>query len=118
MKVWAGYLLASFLVGFWSAVNADATGKTVVLLIFDSLTFDLCRETEAFDFVDHDQILKKFQDLYMIKGRLLEFKKNYVCGRTQSVVIENCQSSSKPVLSGILQGFILPSWGPYSMFCS
>ena len=45
MKLWAGYLLVSFLVGLWSAVNADATGNTVVFIDFYRLMFDPGRET-------------------------------------------------------------------------
>ena len=70
----------------------------------DVVYFDF---SKAFDSVNHDLILRKLKDLYGIEGRLLKFLKNYLCGRTQSVVIENCQSSSKPVLSGVPQGSIL-----------
>ena len=47
MKLWAGYLLVSFLVGLWSAVNADATGDTAVFIDFYCLMFDPGRETEV-----------------------------------------------------------------------
>ena len=34
MRLWRGYLLVSVIVGLWSAVNADATGKPIVLIDF------------------------------------------------------------------------------------
>ena len=45
--------------------------------------------------------------MYGIDFRLLKFVQNYLQGREQSVVIENCVSTSKPVLSGVPQGSIL-----------
>ena len=47
MKLWAGYLLAGFLVGLWSAPNVVATGNTVVFIHFYFLMFDPGRETEV-----------------------------------------------------------------------
>ena len=70
----------------------------------DIVYFDF---SKAFDSVNHDRILKKLKDMYGIDGRLLKFIENYLQGREQSVVIENCISSSKPVLSGVPQGSIL-----------
>ena len=84
---------------------------SVVLSINDTKTlstdvvyFDF---SKAFDSVNHDLILKKLKEIYGIEGRFLKFIKNYLCEREQSVVIENCKSSSKPVLSGVPQGSIL-----------
>ena len=34
MGLWRGYLIVSVIVGLWSAVNADATGKPIVLIDF------------------------------------------------------------------------------------
>ena len=70
----------------------------------DVVYFDFAK---AFDSVNHDLILTKLKSMYHIDGRLLKFIQSYLQGREQSVVIENCVSSSKPVLSGVPQGSIL-----------
>ena len=70
----------------------------------DVVYFDFAK---AFDSVNHDLILTKLKSMYHIDGRLLKFIQSYLKGREQSVVIENCSSSSKPVLSGVPQGSIL-----------
>ena len=70
----------------------------------DVVYFDF---SKAFDSVNHDLILTKLKSMYGIDGRLLKFVQNYLQGREQSVVIENCVSTSKPVLSGVPQGSIL-----------
>ena len=70
----------------------------------DVVYFDFAK---AFDSVNHDLILTKLKSMYHIDGRLLKFLQSYLQGREQSVVIENCVSSSKPVLSGVPQGSIL-----------
>ena len=70
----------------------------------DVVYFDF---SKAFDSVNHDLILSKLKSMYGIDGRLLKFIQNYLQGREQSVVLENCVSTSKPVLSGVPQGSIL-----------
>ena len=70
----------------------------------DVVYFDF---SKAFDSVNHDLILTKLKSMYGIDGRLLKFVQNYLQGREQSVVIDNCVSTSKPVLSGVPQGSIL-----------
>ena len=84
---------------------------SVVLSINDCSTFSTdvvyFDFSKAFDSVNHDLILQKLKYMYGIDGRLLKFLKNYLSGREQSVVLENCKSSTKPVLSGVPQGSIL-----------
>ena len=63
--------------------------------------------SKAFDSVNHDLILQKLQEYYFINGRLLQFIRNYLCGRAQCVTLENCSSTTKSVLSGEPQGSIL-----------
>ena len=60
--------------------------------------------SKAFYSVNHDLILGKnnFKS-YSIHGRLLNFLKNYLCEREQSVALDGVQSSSKPLLSGVPQ---------------
>ena len=84
---------------------------SVVLSINDTKTlstdvvyFDF---SKAFDSVNHEIVLRKLKESYKIDGRLLKFIMNYLKGREQSVVIDNCKSSSKPVLSGVPQGSII-----------
>ena len=70
----------------------------------DVIYFDFAK---AFDSVNHDLILYKLKNLYSIGGLLLNFVKNYLKGRKQSVVIEGFTSSPLPVISGVPQGSIL-----------
>jgi hypothetical protein len=84
---------------------------SVVLSINDTKTlntdvvyFDF---SKAFDSANHDIVLRKLKESYKIDGRIRKFIMNYLKGREQSVVIDNCESSSKPVLSGVPQGSII-----------
>ena len=70
----------------------------------DVVYFDF---SKAFDSVNHDLILHKLKHLYGINGRFLKFIMNYLCGRSQCVVIGNAKSDILPVLSGVPQGSIL-----------
>ena len=70
----------------------------------DVVYFDF---SKAFDSVNHDIILQKLKYFYNIDGRLLKFLKNYLCGRKQCVVIDNCKSVEKDVRSGVPQGSII-----------
>ena len=90
--------MVNFLDGVVLSINDTKTLST------DIVYFDF---SKAFDSVNHDRILMKLKEMYGIDGRFLKFIKNYLQGREQSVVIENCVSSSKPVLSGVPQGSIL-----------
>ena len=90
--------MVNFLDGVALSINDIKTLST------DVVYFDF---SKAFDSVNHDRILMKLKEMYGIDGRFLKFIKNYLQGREQSVVIENCVSSSKPVLSGVPQGSIL-----------
>ena len=70
----------------------------------DVVYFDFAK---AFDTVNHDILLYKLKHYFDIDGRLLKFIKNYLSDREQQVVIGNCTSSRKTVLSGVPQGSIL-----------
>ena len=70
----------------------------------DIVYFDF---SKAFDSVNHDLILKKLKFNYGIDGLLLNFLREYLINRSQSVVLGNYTSSPKPVVSGVPQGSIL-----------
>ena len=70
----------------------------------DVIYFDF---SKAFDSVHHDIILQKLKYDYGIDGLLLNCICNYLKGREQTVVLGNCKSTSKNVLSGVPQGSIL-----------
>ena len=70
----------------------------------DIIYFDF---SKAFDSVNHDLLLNKLKNMYNIEGRLLKFLTSYLSGREQRVLVDNCQSELKPVLSGVPQGSIL-----------
>ena len=70
----------------------------------DVVYFDFAK---AFDSVNHDIILQKLKKQFSIDGLLLKFVREYLQGRTQRVIIDGCESSTLPVLSGVPQGSIL-----------
>ena len=61
---------------------------------------------KAFDKVDHSILLKKIK-AYGIDGKLFEWIKQFLCGRTQTVVVDGKKSISMPVISGVPQGTVL-----------
>ena len=67
--------------------------------------FDL---KKAFDSVPHHALLEKLVDLNLSK-HLQKWIANYLCQRTQAVVINGATSNSLPVVSGIPQGSVLGS---------
>ena len=61
---------------------------------------------KAFDKVDHSILLNKIK-AYGISGKLFEWIKQFLCGRTQTVVVDGKKSISMPVISGVPQGTVL-----------
>ena len=79
------------------ARNLDHGKQTDVLLLDFS---------KAFDTVPHKRLLKKL-DHYGIRGQLIKWIESWLCGRTQTVVVNGSQSSPATVTSGVPPGTIL-----------
>ena len=62
--------------------------------------------SKAFDKVHHPSLLLKL-DHYGIRNNLHSWIQDFLSGRTQKVVLEGKESTSKPVLSGVPQGTVL-----------
>ena len=62
--------------------------------------------SKAFDTVAHNELLVKLHSLG-ITGNLWSWFRAYLTDRRQSVCVNNCLSTSLPVLSGVPQGSIL-----------
>ena len=88
------------LLSFTNSIASSLHDKTGV----DAVYFDFAK---AFDTVSHDLILNKLKLQYGIDGSLLKLLVNYLQGRKQRVVLDNNDSESITVLSGVPQGSIL-----------
>ena len=62
--------------------------------------------SKAFDRVPHSLLFHKLSHCG-VNGTLFSWLKSFLHGRSQYVVLENQQSHSTPVLSGVLQGTVL-----------
>jgi len=60
----------------------------------------------AFDSIVHSKLILKLQS-FGINGKLLAWLTAFLSNRTQCVVIENCLSDERPVLSGVPQGSVI-----------
>ena len=79
------------------ARNLDHGKQTDVLLLDFS---------KALDTVPHKRLLKKL-DHYGIRGQLIKWIESWLCGRTQTVVVNGSPSSPVTVTSGVPQGTVL-----------
>ena len=65
-----------------------------------------CDFMKAFDKVPHRRLLYKLKQ-YGIDGNILNWIQNFLCGRTQEVIINTSKSRPADVSSGIPQGSVL-----------
>ena len=61
---------------------------------------------KAFDKVDHSILLEKMK-AYGIEGKVYTWIEQFLCGRTQTVIVDGKKSVTLPVLSGVPQGTVL-----------
>ena len=62
--------------------------------------------SKAFDSLDHDILLQKIY-CYGIRGFMYDWIKSYLKGRSQSTLVNNILSSTKPISFGVPQGSVL-----------
>ena len=71
--------------------------------VVDSIYMDF---SKAFDSVPHRRLIGKLES-YGVKGKILNWIKDFLSERSQIVKVNNAESSLAPVLSGIPQGSVL-----------
>ena len=74
------------------------SGKQTDLILFDL--------SEAFDKVAHKKLLLKLH-FYGLRGNILNWIKDFLDNRTQSVILNGTNSDNIAVSSGVLQGSVL-----------
>ena len=79
-------------------VSADNKNISIIALL------DL---SAAFDTIDHSILISRLKDTFGFNDLVLKWFISYLTGRTQSVMINNIESESHPLLYGIPQGSIL-----------
>ena len=92
---------------FNDLLSAIDNKQEVVLVMLDL--------SAAFDTTDHELLLQRLQQRYGICGTALNWFRSYLSNRTQSVRIQDIDSSAKTMLYGVPQGSVL---GPllFSLF--
>ena len=71
-----------------------------------SCVHHLFRFSKVFDCVPHRRLIGKLES-YGVTGKILEWIKEFLNGRTQVVKVNGAESESAPVVSGIPQGGVL-----------
>ena len=61
----------------------------------------------AFDTLEHDIILRRLEESIGLSGTALEWMGSYLCGRSQSVVINDVTSEAQELKYGVPQGSVL-----------
>ena len=100
-----------------SAYRTGHSTETATLKIMNDLLLsidngDACILTlldlsSAFDTIDQDILIKRLDQSYGVRGKVLKWFASYLSGRTQSVKIGTHNSESRPLLFGVPQGSVL-----------
>ena len=83
-------------------------GKMMLLVALDV--------SSAFDTVDHQLLINRYQDYFGLSDTVLNWMSSYLADRHQAVQIGSCQSNVQPVDSGFPQGSTLggPKFNMYA----
>ena len=71
--------------------------------VVDTIYLDF---SKAFDTVPHERLMSKLES-YGISGKVKQWIKSFLTGRSQTVKVNNDESPPAPVISGIPQGSVL-----------
>jgi len=61
----------------------------------------------AFDCVDHDILLHRLQSIFGLGGKVIEWLRSFLTGRTQQVLRDGCLSEIVLILFGVPQGSVI-----------
>ena len=74
-------------------------GKCTVLLSLDI--------SAAFDTIDHSILFSRLDDVFGIRGTVLDWLRLFVTGRFQYIAVGSQRSATCPCISGVPQGSVL-----------
>ena len=95
----SGHSCTLALVDVINMVKRESGNKNHVMGLFMDLS-------KAFDMVNHDILLHKLSH-YGLRGNTLNWFSSYIANRTQFTTINDINSTSKTIVSGIPQGSVL-----------
>eukprot|EP00745_Piridium_sociabile_P021634 TRINITY_DN3338_c0_g1_i12.p2 TRINITY_DN3338_c0_g1~~TRINITY_DN3338_c0_g1_i12.p2 ORF type:complete len:333 (-),score=53.56 TRINITY_DN3338_c0_g1_i12:630-1628(-) len=102
---------------FQSAYRANHSTETALLKVVNDLLtacdsgsvsiLALLDLSAAFDTLDHDILLERLHKSFGISGKVLEWFRSYLAGRTQTVIVGGKSSKQTELMFGVPQGSVL-----------
>ena len=101
------------------SVQKNHSTETVILRVFNDINQAIDNQMEvvlilldfsaAFDTIDHNILIERLRNRFGIKNTVIQWFKDYLSNRFQSVIINNHVSEPRKVTCGVPQGSVLGS---------